>query len=46
MKNDAKKWGYKKIELDVWNFNKNAINFYKKLGFNTYRSFMELNNLD
>ena len=46
MKNDAKKRGYAKIELDVWNFNENAINFYKKLGFNTYRSFMELNNLD
>lgn len=43
MKNDAKNKGYSKIELDVWEFNTDAIEFYKKVGLNSYRRFMEIN---
>lgn len=41
LKADAKEKGYEKIELDVWEFNKNALRFYDLQGFSCYRRFME-----
>lgn len=37
----AKKLKCKRIELNCWNFNKDAINFYKSIGMNTQRKIME-----
>ena len=38
----AKKEGCYNIELNVWEFNENAIHFYKKCGLGTQRRQMEL----
>ena len=40
VKEEAKKRGITRIELDVWAFN-DAINFYEAEGFKTFRTFME-----
>lgn len=37
IKKIAKDSGYPKIELNVWSFNKNALKFYEKMGFEEYR---------
>lgn len=37
----AKKLECKRIELNCWNFNKDAINFYKSIGMKTQRKIME-----
>lgn len=37
----AKKLKCKRIELNCWNFNEEAINFYKFIGMNTQRKIME-----
>ena len=42
MKADARQRGFDRIELDVWAFNDDALAFYEKAGFTTYRRFMEL----
>ena len=42
LKADAKEKGYEKIELDVWEFNKNALRFYESQGFSCYRRFLEV----
>ncbi len=42
MKEDAKAKGLARIELDVWEFNKSAIEFYEAAGFQMYRRFLEL----
>lgn len=42
LKADAKEKGYEKIEIDVWEFNENAMRFYDLQGFSTYRRFMEV----
>ena len=42
MKEDARKRGYQKIELDMWEFNDGALSFYEKVGFRTYRRYMDL----
>ena len=42
MKKDASERGFPKIELDVWEFNQNAIAFYEAQGFTCYRRYMEL----
>lgn len=42
MKEDALRRGYKKIELDMWEFNDGAMSFYAKVGFRTYRRFMDM----
>lgn len=42
MKEDALRRGYKKIELDMWEFNDGALSFYEKVGFRTYRRFMDM----
>lgn len=34
--------GFKKIELNVWEFNSSAVEFYEALGFTTYRRYMEM----
>ena len=38
----AKEKGYPKIELNMWAFNENALKFYKKIGFKTYRRYMKM----
>lgn len=41
LKEDAKQRGMQKIELEVWSFNKHAIEFYEALGFQETRKYME-----
>ncbi len=43
MKADAKRRGFPRIELDMWEFNQGALAFYEAAGFRTYRRYMELN---
>lgn len=38
----AREQGYSRIELDMWEFNENARAFYERIGFQTYRRYMEL----
>lgn len=38
----AREKGYQRIELDMWEFNENALVFYERTGFRTYRRYMEL----
>ena len=38
----AKELGCAKIELDMWEFNADALKFYESLGFHTYRRHLEL----
>lgn len=42
LKQDAYKKGYENISLDVWNFNKNAIDFYEKIGFIPLNTIMTI----
>ena len=42
IKQDAASKGYSRIELDVWEFNETAIEFYNAIGFKPYRRYMEL----
>ncbi len=42
IREEAKKKNYDKIELDMWEFNENALKFYEAVGFRTYRRYMEL----
>lgn len=37
----AKARGCRSVQLDVWEFNKSALQFYEKLGFVTFRRKME-----
>ena len=39
----AKEQGISRIELNMWEFNKDALAFYEKVGFSTYRRYMEMN---
>ena len=34
--------GFSRLELNMWEFNENALRFYESLGFRTYRRYMEL----
>lgn len=34
--------GFPKLELNMWEFNQDALAFYEAVGFNTYRRYMEL----
>ena len=34
--------GYSRIELNMWEFNKEALAFYEAVGFVTFRRFMEM----
>ena len=38
----AKQQGYPRIELNMWSFNKNALKFYERVGFETYRRYLRL----
>ncbi|MBD5101821.1 MAG: GNAT family N-acetyltransferase [Subdoligranulum sp.] len=42
MKEDALRRGYQKIELNMWEFNDGALSFYEKVGFRTYRRYMDM----
>lgn len=42
MKEDAKKRGLPRLDLDVWAFNESAKAFYDAAGFKTYRYYMEI----
>lgn len=37
----AKERAFDRIELNMWEFNENALKFYEALGFRTYRRYME-----
>ena len=38
---DARRRGLNKVELDVWTFNQGAVEFYEAIGFRTFRQYME-----
>lgn len=38
----AKNEGFDKVELNMWEFNSEALSFYESVGFSTYRRYMEL----
>ena len=38
----AKKRNIENIELNMWSFNKKALNFYNKKGFETYRKYLRI----
>ena len=38
----AKEQGYHRIELNMWEFNQDALLFYKAAGFTTFRRYMEM----
>ena len=42
IKEVAKERGFNRLELNVWSFNKRALNFYDKLGFETYREYLRI----
>ena len=41
IKEYAAKKGYRRIELNMWEFNQGALAFYESVGFQTYRRYME-----
>ena len=38
----ARKLGFDRLELNMWEFNSDALAFYEAVGFTTYRRYMEL----
>lgn len=42
IKQDARERGFTRIELDVWEFNDSAKEFYEAVGFRLYRRFLEM----
>lgn len=38
----TKEKGLKRLELNMWEFNQGALEFYETVGFKTYRRYMEL----
>lgn len=42
MKQDAKKRGFRTLELDMWQFNESALQFYESVGLKTVRRYMEM----
>lgn len=44
IKADAKRRGFYKIELNMWEFNTGAFEFYKAAGFKTFRRYLEYDN--
>ena len=38
----AKEKGFRRIELNMWEFNQDALAFYEAAGFRTYRRYMEM----
>ena len=43
LKSEAKQNGFERLTLDVWEFNEPAKKFYESIGFNPFRSYLELN---
>lgn len=41
IKEDAKKRGFTRVELDMWEFNDGALAFYESVGLRTFRRCME-----
>lgn len=41
MRQDARKRGFSRIELDGWEFNAGAMEFYEAVGFKPFRRFLE-----
>ena len=38
----AKEKGVRRIDLNMWEFNENALKFYESMGFSTYRRYLEM----
>ena len=38
----AKEEGFSRLELNMWEFNSGALEFYEAVGFKTYRRYMEM----
>ena len=38
----AREKGFRRIELNMWEFNRDALAFYEAVGFSTYRRYMEM----
>ena len=38
----ARDRGFQRVELNLWEFNRDALAFYEEIGFTTYRLYMEL----
>ncbi|MBP5353857.1 MAG: GNAT family N-acetyltransferase [Lachnospiraceae bacterium] len=38
----TKEKGYDRLELNMWEFNREALAFYEAVGFETYRRYMEI----
>ena len=39
----AKEKGFRRLELNMWEFNRGALAFYEAAGFKTFRRYMEIN---
>lgn len=44
IKKEATNKNFDKLELDMWEFNEEALKFYESVGFITYRRYMEFTN--
>lgn len=42
MKDYTREKGVKRLELNMWEFNQGALEFYESVGFKTYRRYMEI----
>ena len=42
IKEFAREKGFRRIELNMWEFNQNALAFYEAAGFKTFRRYMEM----
>ena len=42
IKDYAKEKGFHRIELNMWEFNRDALAFYEAAGFSSYRRYMEM----
>lgn len=42
IKDYTKEKGFKRLELNMWEFNEGALEFYEAVGFKTYRRYMEI----
>lgn len=42
IKDYTREKGFKRLELNMWEFNQGALEFYETVGFKTYRRYMEI----
>ena len=42
IRDSAKEKGFRRLELNMWEFNQDALAFYEAAGFKTYRRYMEI----